>query len=88
MPCGMFPQEGHPNVFQVPFDSAWEQVKKDTLNIHLPVKCAGCNAKDICHACAAMVITESGCFDKVPQYRCDMIHAYPGQLNRVKEEML
>ena len=88
LPCGMFPAEEGPNVFETPFGKAWDQVKKTTETIRLPAQCADCSAKDVCHACAAMVITESGCFHKVPQYRCDMIHAYPGQWNRVKEEML
>lgn len=87
-PCGMFPTEGSPNVFQTPFEAAWEQVKRKTAQIRLPAKCAGCSMKDSCHACAAMVITESGCFHKVPQYRCDMIHAYKSQWTRVKEEIL
>jgi radical SAM protein with 4Fe4S-binding SPASM domain len=87
-PCGMFPTSGSPNVFEIPFASAWEQVKKDTADIRLPAKCAACSAKNTCRACAAMVITESGCFDKVPQYRCDMTHAYQAQWARVKEEML
>lgn len=87
-PCGMFPTEGSPNVFETPFQAAWEQIKKDTAAIRLPTKCADCNVKSTCHACAAMVVTESGCFDKVPQYRCDMIHAYKTQWDRVKEEML
>lgn len=87
-PCGMFPVEGSPNVFQEDFAGAWEQVKNETAAITLPAACAGCNAKDVCHACAAMVITESGCFHKVPQYRCDMMHAYEKQWNRVKEEIL
>ncbi len=87
LPCGMFPTWEAPNVFEIPFQSAWEQLKRDTAAIVLPAKCAGCSAKDLCHACAAMVITESGRFDEVPQYRCDMIHAYSAQRNRVKEEM-
>jgi len=87
-PCGMFPVQGSPNVFEIPFQTAWEQVKKDAAAIRLPAKCALCSAKDACRACAAMVITESGCFDQVPQYRCDMIHTYQAQWNRVKEEML
>ena len=87
-PCGMFPTEGSPNVFEQPFETAWEQVKKKTAEICLPKKCASCNAKDTCRACAAMVITESGCFHKAPQYRCDMIHAYKAQWNRIKEEVL
>ena len=87
-PCGMFPAEGSPNVFENSFAESWELVKEKTAEIRLPAKCAACSAKDTCHACAAMVITESGCFDKVPRYRCDMIHAYSAQYNRVKEEML
>jgi MoaA/NifB/PqqE/SkfB family radical SAM enzyme len=87
-PCGMFPTEGSPNVFEIPFASAWEQVKNKTANIRLPAKCSACSAKNCCRACAAMVFTESGCFDQVPQYRCDMTHAYKAQWDRVKEEML
>ncbi len=87
-PCGMFPSAGSPNVFKLPFETAWEQLKARTAAIRLPAKCAACNAKNACRACAAMVVTESGCYDKVPQYRCDMMHAYHGQWKRVKEEML
>lgn len=87
-PCGMFPTEGSPNVFEIPFASTWEQVKKETANIRLPAKCSACSAKNSCRACAAMVITESGCFDQIPQYRCDMTHAYKAQWTKVKEEML
>ena len=87
-PCGMFPAEGYPNVFEMPFVDAWEQVKKATAEIRLPAQCAACGAKDICHACAAMVATESGNFHEVPQYRCDMIRACKPQRDRVKEELL
>ena len=88
MPCGMFPEKSAPNVFEIPFLNAWQAVKESVCNIHLPAQCAACNVKDICRACAAMVVTESGCFDKVPQYRCDMMHACKAQWKRVKEEML
>ena len=87
-PCGMFPTEGSPNVFTQPFGQAWEQVKMKTAEIRLSAKCASCTAKNDCRACAAMAITECGRFDNVPQYRCDMMHAYGAQWNRVKEEML
>ncbi len=87
-PCGMFPAESAPNVFAMPFVTAWEQLRENTAQIRLPAQCTACSAKDTCRACGAMVITESGCFHKVPQYRCDMIRAYKTQWNRVKEEML
>ena len=88
MPCGMFPAKDCPNVFSDPFLTAWERVKQSTAQIRLPAQCAVCSAKDTCHACAAMVITESGSFTEVPKYRCEMIHAYKAQWNRVKEEVL
>jgi radical SAM protein with 4Fe4S-binding SPASM domain len=88
MPCGMFPEKNAPNVFEMPFLNAWQATKESIGNIHLPARCSACNVKDICRACAAMVVTESGCFDKVPKYRCDMMRAYKAQWKRVKEEML
>ena len=88
MPCGMFPEKNAPNVFEMPFLNAWQAVKESVRNIYLPAQCSACNVKDICRACAAMVVTESGSFDKVPRYRCDMIRAYKAQWKRVKEEML
>ena len=87
-PCGMFPVENSPCVFTDDFTAAWEQVKEYAAGIRLPAPCADCEAKDVCHACAAMVITESGNFDQVPAYRCEMMQAYKAQWNRVKEEML
>ena len=87
-PCGMFPVENSPCVFTAPFAAAWEQVKQTAASVRLPAPCATCDAKDVCRACAAMVVTESGCFDKVPAYRCAMMGAYRRQWIRVKEEML
>ena len=84
-PCGMFPTEGSPNVFTQPFREAWEQVKVEVSAIRLPGACSACAAKDTCRACAAMVIAESGNFEKIPQYRCDMIHAYKTQWERVRQ---
>ena len=88
LPCGMFPADIGANVFNQNFNTIWEQTKKDTAQIRLPGQCTDCTAKDTCRACAAMVIAETGCFNKLPQYRCDMTHAYKAQWERVKEEML
>ena len=88
MPCGMFPEDNVPNVFEMSFLNAWQAVKEGVCNIQLPAQCAACNVKDTCRACAAMVASESGSFDKVPQYRCDMMHAYKAQWKRLKEEVL
>lgn len=87
LPCGMFPAGAGLNVFKEDFIKAWDSVKEETSKILLPAKCAGCSQKDICRACAAMVYTESGCFDQVPKYRCSMVKAFVPQRKRI-EEML
>ena len=86
-PCGMFPPEGSPNVFTEDFNTTWAAVKARVAQIHLPAPCADCSAKSICRACGAMVVAESGSFDKVPRYRCRMMQVYPQMWERVKEEI-
>lgn len=86
LPCGMIPEEGL-NPWQVGFKKAWENAKNITEKIKLPVKCAGCAKKKLCKACAAMVYTETGTYDKVPQYRCEMTKCYPDACKKVLKEL-
>lgn len=88
LPCGMMPLQGAPDVFAEGFDRAWEYARRYAGAIRLPAKCAGCDARDSCKACAAMVYTESGDFSTVPQYRCAMTKSYPAACKRVAEEIL
>lgn len=88
LPCGMMPVEGAPDVFAEGFDQAWEYVRRYVQDIRLPTKCASCEARDNCKACAAMVYTETGDFCAVPQYRCAMTKAYPDACRRISEEIL
>ena len=74
LPCGMMP-EPVANPLEVGFDAAWEQVKKDTAAIRLPAACAACPKKEVCPACAAVCVTETGRFDGVPGYVCRMTDA-------------
>ena len=86
LPCGMIPDKGL-DPWEVGFDAAWENAKNIVSEITLPVKCAGCGKKDECKACAAMVYTETGTYDKVPQYRCEMTHCYPDACKKVLKEL-
>ena len=86
LPCGMIPDEGK-DPWKVGFDEAWENAKNIVSEIKLPVKCAGCGKKDECKACAAMVYTETGTYDKVPQYRCEMTKNYPEACKKVLKEL-
>ena len=86
LPCGMIPDEGK-DPWEVGFDEAWENAKNIVSEITLPVKCAGCGKKDECKACAAMVYAETGTYDKVPQYRCEMTKNYPEACKKVLKEL-
>ena len=88
LPCGMFNLPDPPNVFEEDFDESWEKIKKQVEQIRLPAACATCGLKDSCRACAAMVYTESGCFDEIPQYRCEMAHQFIPQRQCVKDRIL
>lgn len=76
LPCGMFPVDGAENVFETGFENAWQHVRKATMEIRMPPKCSICKLRDQCKACAAMALTETGRFDQVPEYRCQMTHAF------------
>lgn len=86
-PCGMFPVDKTNNVFEQNIKDCWENVKRETELIRLPAKCSGCPLKKNCRACAAMVITESGNFSDVPQYRCLMSKAYPEQYRKLLHQL-
>ena len=88
LPCGMFPSENAINVFDVGFENAWKKVHEETLAIRLPAKCASCELRDQCKACASMVVTETGGFHEVPKYRCQMSQQYLVQCRRLEQEIL
>ena len=88
LPCGIFPSTGADNVFALGFERAWENVRERASEIRLPAKCKACELRDQCKACAAMVITESGDFHTVPEYRCRMSKNYSSACYRLQEELL
>ena len=87
MPCGMFPSDGAPNVFRMDFTEAWQQIRKQAAAVHLPPACTDCELKTECRNCAAMTYTETGRFDQVPKYRCDMAKAYPLACRQLEQEI-
>lgn len=72
LPCGMMTV---PSVYplEVGFETAWNQLREETRRIRLPHECSSCDYKDACSVCAAVCFTETGSFDKVPDYVCQKI---------------
>lgn len=70
-PCGMMTEPAF-SVPELGFDEAWARTKSASAAIRLPSDCVSCKYKNACHACAAMCVTETGKFDKRPDYVCEM----------------
>lgn len=88
LPCGMLAMPDAPNVFAQPFMQAWEAVRTESARICLPAKCTGCPVREACKACAAMVLTETGGFERVPEYRCQMAQALYTERKRLANQLL
>ena len=71
-PCGMM-NEPKSNPFDIGFENAWKEILDETKKIFLPRECTNCKFKTICHVCPAVTYTETGEFNKKPNYICDMI---------------
>ena len=87
IPCGMFPCVNAKNVFENDFLTIWKELVAEVNNIRLPKECANCSLKNNCRACGAMVVTESGNFTDVPQYRCEMTKAYVDEYKKLAEKI-
>lgn len=85
LPCGMLP--GGEDAFALGFDSAWTRVKARSAAIRLPEACGTCALRERCGVCPAVACTESGRFDAVPAYRCQMTRAYPEACRRLVGEL-
>ncbi len=69
--CGMLPKI-QIDVMKVGFEAAWRQLVAEVKDIRLPKKCVNCKYANICHSCAAMCYAETGHFDQVPEYICQV----------------
>lgn len=88
IPCGMMPlTEPYKNIFEDSFVNCWNQVKEEVRKIRLPAKCASCHLKELCRPCGAMTYTETGHFYEIPDYRCEMAHAYPKACLKISREI-
>lgn len=75
IPCGMLP---------TPCESAkddgiavaWKKINEQMLKYTMPPECKNCGYKNICDVCAASCYTETGYFNKVPEYVCKKAHVF------------
>ena len=74
MPCGMVtvPQI---DLYNNHFKDAWQQMADICSKMTLSGICRRCSDLEVCHACAAMAIAETGKVTGVPVYLCRTVRA-------------
>ena len=68
-PCGMMP-EPKVDVRSGSFAEVWHRLTEETAALKLSGTCASCPNRNVCHACAAMAMTETGSASGIPTYLC------------------
>ena len=56
------------------FTEAWGKIAQCVSDFRYASVCTNCPNNHLCHACAAMVINETGTADGKPEYLCEMGH--------------
>lgn len=73
LPCGMMTKPAI-DLENKLFAEAWQELLEVTGKIKLSGVCSKCGNQSICHACAAMALAETGEFEQIPKYLCEMMH--------------
>ncbi len=68
-PCVFMDKPGIP-VFEQGFQKSWEYIKKRREQLFLPIECTKCEKRKFCTVCGACAYTETGSFNKKPEYMC------------------
>lgn len=70
-PCIFMDKPGIP-VFEKGFSESWEFVKAERDEIFMPAECTKCGKRAFCAVCGACAYTETGSFEKKPEYMCEL----------------
>lgn len=68
-PC-IFMEEPKRPVFEEGFLESWEAIKEERQKLFLPLECTNCSRRKFCTVCGACAYTETGSFEKRPEYMC------------------
>lgn len=79
-PCGML-NTPCVELGKFKFLTKWKEINKKINEIYLPKECSNCDKRKVCGVCAALTISETGSFDKRPDYLCQMTEEYVKKVN-------
>lgn len=71
IPCGML-NTPMVSLMDHSFQGAWNAIVLETEKIRLSGVCKKCSNHPICHSCAAVAYAETGVFNEIPEYMCEM----------------
>lgn len=74
IPCGMV-TEPQIDLYKTDFTTAWKQLASDCSRLTLSGICSKCHNMEICSACAAMAMAETGTVSGIPLYLCRTVDA-------------
>lgn len=69
MPCVMMSMPAI-DLFAMGFSKSWELLVKEVQKIKISSECANCAYTEVCQACAATAILETGNSENTPKYLC------------------
>ena len=85
LPCGMMPGPcAEP--LKDGFAASWAYIREETKKIRMPRECTACPNRKACSVCAAVCVTETGAFDRVPEYVCRLTEHTLEETWRVEQE--
>ena len=73
--CGMLSAKGI-DIKEYGINQSWKMLNEQVSSTKRNSKCPSCKYKNICQVCVASCQAETGEFDGVPQYLCDMCTEY------------
>ncbi|MBQ8578710.1 MAG: radical SAM protein [Clostridia bacterium] len=80
-PCGMMPAPAV-EVRDRPFSEVWREIREKSAALKLSRVCTDCPDWELCHACAAMAIAETGTPGGIPHYLCETVAALRREADR------
>ncbi len=72
-PC-LTMHEKHVSLLDHSFSEAWHMLQQELQSVTLNEKCRSCNIKHLCKTCVASAYLETGNYDGLSDYVCDMAH--------------
>lgn len=84
-PCGMMPELAV-DLKEISFSEAWQKIMNMSSRIYTSEDCFNCNYRSICQTCAASAHAETGYYDGIPEYHCEICKNYEKNILRELKE--